>query len=231
MFMMITPPGAPCPLPVFWVFYDGSEEEGRKLAKPILDLGPDHEMGGVSGYAKTTEYPPALRYPGFERYAASSAILHYPLDTGLLTEFFDHFLATVKKFGDETKHSVCMLDLRDYRKMASVPADATAYSNRNDTALFLPEIWWSKPERDAEMRSEVSAVTAWVREKLAEAKVKSIVQDDAQRDVTAIYPNVSSGVEKSKSVFGSNLGRLQQIKKKYDPDLMWDKWYPIEPAA
>ncbi len=35
----------------------------------------------------------------------------------------------------------------------------------------------------------------------------------------------------AKEWYGANYGRLQEIKKKYDPTLIFDKWYPIEPAA
>ena len=30
--------------------------------------------------------------------------------------------------------------------------------------------------------------------------------------------------------FGSNYKRLQEIKKKYDPDLVFNKWFVITPA-
>lgn len=57
------------------------------------------------------------------------------------------------------------------------------------------------------------------------------MQDDGQREVTAIFPNVSSGIEKSMSVYGNNLPKLRELKAKFDPHSMWNKWYPIEPAA
>jgi hypothetical protein len=33
------------------------------------------------------------------------------------------------------------------------------------------------------------------------------------------------------ALFGENYARLQELKKKYDPDLVFFKWNPITPAA
>ena len=36
--------------------------------------------------------------------------------------------------------------------------------------------------------------------------------------------------DRAKKVFGSNYPRLQAIKKKYDPDMVFNRWYPIIPV-
>jgi hypothetical protein len=78
------------------------------------------------------------------------------------------------------------------------------------------------------MRSEVTGITRHVRERVREQKGGNL---NGPRDETAIYPNISAGgEEKAKSVFGPNLPRLQALKKKYDPDFIWNKWFPIVPA-
>jgi len=38
-------------------------------------------------------------------------------------------------------------------------------------------------------------------------------------------------MNKAKILFGDNYPRLQQLKRKYDPDLLFSKWLPIVPAA
>lgn len=230
MLALMAPPGMPMHCPGFMVFYNGPESEARELAKPIYDLEPVHSMGGTVPYSKTTELPAAMRMSGHDRYAASSAYMDWPLDEKLVQLIFERFQAAVAKHGKEVMPSACIMDLRDYRKVASVPVSEMAYASRHDTALIVPDYRWDDPKMDETMREEAREFTAFVREKLQELRVAADVQDDGQRDVTAMYPNVSSGVEKVKSVYGPNLERLQTLKKKYDPDCMWNKWYPITPV-
>lgn len=37
--------------------------------------------------------------------------------------------------------------------------------------------------------------------------------------------------DKARLAFGENYGRLQQLKRKYDPENIFNKWFPIVPAA
>jgi FAD/FMN-containing dehydrogenase len=40
-----------------------------------------------------------------------------------------------------------------------------------------------------------------------------------------------SADERAKLVFAENYPKLQRIKKCYDPDNVFNKWFPITPAA
>ena len=231
MFAYVTPPGAPGLCPAWLAFYNGPENKAKALIEPILSLEPMHAMGGACNYTKTTETPPGMEPPGYDRYAASSAHMDYPLDETLILSICERFQQTVQKYGKTLQPSKCIVDIRNYEKVAAVPSPATAYSGRYNNAWIMPDLQWNDPSLDAKMREEVTAITAFAREKLQEKKIPSEIQNDGQRDVTAIYPNISAGgEEKAKSVFGSNLPKLQALKQKYDPECMWNKWFPITPA-
>ena len=45
--------------------------------------------------------------------------------------------------------------------------------------------------------------------------------------VTGAEPDFS----KAKEYFGDHYERLQRIKRKYDPDVVFNKWFVIQPAA
>ena len=38
------------------------------------------------------------------------------------------------------------------------------------------------------------------------------------------------GKSRVEALFRGNYPRLQQLKKKYDPEMIFNKWFPIEPA-
>jgi FAD/FMN-containing dehydrogenase len=37
-------------------------------------------------------------------------------------------------------------------------------------------------------------------------------------------------LDKAQVIFGQNYPRLQKIKKRYDPENIFNKWFPITPA-
>lgn len=88
---------------------------------------------------------------------------------------------------------------------------------------MIPDLQWDDPALDATMRREVTSITGFIHERMKARKVQS----SEHRDVAAIYPNISAGgEEKAKCVFGPNLPRLQQLKEKYDPNFLWNTWFP-----
>ena len=246
------------------VFYDGPEEEAKRLAQPIYDLEPLNVMGGVQNYTQLTSIYDILRTERFNRTTSSNIHLDYPLNTKIMQGAFDRFLQGVAEgnekgektaVGEEGKeqekefgHSILLLDLRDYTKAAKVPRDATAYSHRWDAALLSVEYRWDNPvlynvARDAarrvttfikdEVRQQQQHVSNGVQE--AELNGKGVpglnkgtkVLHEGRRDFEAVYPNIGNKDDKLESVFGDNLARLRELKRKYDPLVLWDKWYPI----
>jgi len=49
-------------------------------------------------------------------------------------------------------------------------------------------------------------------------------------DHQAVTGEKESVPDKAKLVFAENYPRLQKIKKQYDPNSIFDKWFPITPA-
>lgn len=49
-------------------------------------------------------------------------------------------------------------------------------------------------------------------------------------DAQAVTGEKGSVPDKAKLVFAENYPKLQKIKKQYDPNGIFDKWFPITPA-
>ena len=163
----------------------------------------------------------------FDRWSSTSLHLNYPIDTDVLLAGIEMFLARINHYGDAFKNSSFIVDLRDYRKVASVPTSATAYANRYDAAIVIPGFRWDDPNLDQTAMQETKDIAAFMKKKLKDADKTTRVQHDGGREIESFYPNVSSGTEKIESVYGSNMPRLKELKAKYDPDMMWNKWFPL----
>ena len=49
-------------------------------------------------------------------------------------------------------------------------------------------------------------------------------------DDTSVHKDGVAPAEKIQMLFGKHYPKLQGIKKKYDPDMMFRRWYLITPA-
>lgn len=135
-------------------------------------------------------------------------------------------------------------------KRNQLPNDATAcqrpkYSN----VLFLMRWKENTPEATKWAQECASAVTLPVtdgnEELEGEAKMNGygnygrslvfcffIIAVDGR----LVEPQIDAGIgghvaDKAHALFGSNYPRLQQLKKKYDPEMLFAKWFVIQPAA
>ena len=228
-FALMSKEGSPH-MPSFMAFYDGPEEEAKKLLAPLYDQQPIQTLGGTQPYTQVTGIYEMMRMQGFDRWASSSVHIDYPVNTSIILGAIEKFQDSMKRHGDKFKPSMFMLDLRDYRKVASVPKDTTIYSHRYNAAILATDYRWDDPALDGIARDEAKAISNYVKERAKEEREAAKVKGDGARDVTAVYPNIGGKNEKIESVFGANLPRARELKRKYDPHMLFDKWYPITPA-
>ncbi|KAK6536292.1 hypothetical protein TWF281_000534 [Arthrobotrys megalospora] len=221
-------------IPGFLIWYDGPEEEGKKFIQPLLDLGPIYPGSGaeMKPHTLTTDWKQfeTMFPPQFNRLVGTSTQISYPLSVDILKKTVEKFKEIVATHPENLSVSKLLFDLRDYSKIASIPLDATAYANRRVGCLIGIDLIWDNEELDKEMmqvaKDFMSQVRAWIKE---DNQQKGIAEVGAHVGATTLYALVTDGDEKLVSVFGPNLGKMKELKRKYDPGMMWDKWYPVDP--
>lgn len=212
--------------PFCLVFYDGSEEEARTLVAPLIELGPVHEKFNIVPYSKTTEPSPEMTGSPAQRYSTSNAELTLPIDADILKGLAEELGAFLEKHGAAAASSKAVLEVRSHAKSSSVPVSATALAGRHRALALILEAQYEDSLPDALMRQEVQGMILNVREKV-KAKNEAAHRPDSGVFINA---NISSGTDKVTSMFGENLPKLRELKRKYDPNMVFNKWYPIEPA-
>lgn len=215
-------PGMPAVHPMSLVFYDGPEATARALLAPLYDLGPAMDMSKQQKYAEITMSSPALLGPStHQHYATSSIPLSIPLDVPIVEGMMADLSALFEKYGEAVAPSKVAFEIRSYAVSGSVNPSATALSARSPGMACIVEVQHDGSQPHAEMRREVKAITE---------KAKRALQQKFPETRVASNPNFSTGMEMVAETFGGNIGRLRELKRRFDPEFVFNKWYPIAPA-
>ena len=149
--------------------------------------------------------------------------MFFPIDVDTWLNLVDDFGDFMTKYGDAVGPSKIVMEIRSYAKSSSLPVSAMAFALRRPAAMAALEAQYDSSVDDAVMRQDVITIA----DKVRDANRKNGLYPDG----TAIFnANIATGSEKIADMFGENLPKLRELKKKYDPKFVFNKWYPIAPA-
>ncbi|KAF7967602.1 hypothetical protein HWV62_33689 [Athelia sp. TMB] len=203
------------------VVYNGSEQDGRAAFKSFLDLGPIAD--------ETKEIP-------YEELNA----LHLPCKNAK----FDHGRNTVMKGTRWTKPRVevmskvfnqliklsaekpdvditCLFEYFGLKKANSVSDDATACI-RSPYCNILNIVRWDNNSEDNAAFARGASKTI--------ADLATSENDCAATGYGNYDPEMGTVKDNAEVLFGSNYRKLQALKRKHDPEVVFSKWFAITPA-
>ncbi|KAI0066973.1 hypothetical protein BV25DRAFT_1795862, partial [Artomyces pyxidatus] len=225
----VAPDGNPCT--VLILFWNGSEEEGRLHFKPFFDIGPIKDGCCEMPYEELNGIQNAGLIHG-NNYFMKGIFTSGP-QQGVPQEL----LARIRHLS--AKHDLGLVTFFEYlptRKVLSVPNSATAHIRGSRVSTLVVCTWaHSATDRLPTVRKAVNELVEIIRssEKRLPADTNT-GYGNYIADEPAPGPNRAqeSGSRVGADVlFGENYPRLQQLKKEYDPMMIFARWCPISPAA
>lgn len=237
MCFLAQPPGAPVPMVNVLCYYNGTKEEGETRYAGLLALNPVVNTLNMIPYSLLNSLQnPMATYGG--RKSFKGIFYEPPLDPKFIRNIMTD-LSTKIQEDEDLKASAVILEFFDMRRICEVPATETAFASRNSTQNGIICLRWSDSRKDAANR-------AWAREMQARWKAQlssSSLDTDvpqyinyAEREycllisvLIGLYKTLTivAGDSAVSNIYGVNLGRLQELKAKYDPNNVFHKMHPI----
>ncbi|KAI0046096.1 FAD-binding domain-containing protein [Auriscalpium vulgare] len=220
------PGGQPCIMMV--LFYNGTEEEGREHFKPFFELEYI-----VADMCKAMPYDQvnAIQDPWVPHggnYYLKSVSLPRP-SAKMAVQIRDAVYELAKSNPDI--HITFIFEHWSLVNVLSVPPEATAF-NRARSLSTMMSIKYDNDTPDSLRRvREIADKLTQIAIGDAKANVGYANYNSDAPSHFAANADVVLSEEQTKSLFGSNIARLQDIKKRYDPDMVFAKWFAITPAA
>ncbi len=191
--------------------YDGPAEEGERVVQPLRSFGePLVDFSGRLPYRTIQTLYDGLFPKGRDRCYWKSTYLK-GLDDGLIHEITSRMaqrpsemtFASIWKFGGAVQ---------------GVAADATAFGDRSMPFMLSLDAIWSKPADDG-------ANIGWVR------KFWDDMQGHSTGRLYLNFPGHGEGTNLVRDAFGAETyGRLQKVKRRYDPQNLFRMNQNILPA-
>ncbi|EAU84241.1 FAD binding domain-containing protein [Coprinopsis cinerea okayama7 len=215
-------------MPTFF-FYNGSEEEGRANFKEFFDIGPVVNTTRDMPYEELNTQMDVILCHGkcyyFKGVAQSEP--DYPSTLQILNRG-----AELAKSGEFTPG--ILYEYFPRSKINSVPFDSTPFRRMASGNILVMVLWEDSPEKTARAREVVNDMIdnmIMPRQTLVPEEDKA-GYTNYDLEIAPLPGSVGRDAqyEKARQSFGANLPRLQEIKKKYDPEVFFNRWCPVPPA-
>ncbi|KAF9459412.1 hypothetical protein BDZ94DRAFT_1268376 [Collybia nuda] len=222
-FTTVGPDGNPAV--VLAVFYNGSEAEGREAYKIFYDIGP---------VADTTAEVPYEQVNGLQNERTKHGSCVYLKGLAHRKPHFPSISKVFDKVIDMAKNTqiqaTIIYEYFPLGKIRSIPNGTTAF-RRDPTNAVLISITWEKNlvennEKARAFAHEFAAIISGGQTEVSASEGLGY----SNYDPGAAVGEKDGVPDKAKLVFVENYPKLQQIKKRYDPENMFNKWFPITPA-
>ncbi|KAI4518756.1 FAD-binding domain-containing protein [Schizophyllum commune Loenen D] len=209
------------------IFYDGSRDEAHRHFARFFEIGPTSDSAKEIPYIEANATLNETFKPGACEYQKS---IGHPVPTVSLLE---ELTRMTKLYGAAGGPSPIVM-FNFWPKNRLMEHHVTECAFRHDPypdLAFIASYKSNTPENLATARARVYELHDFVRSFDAMSGMStSALAGYANNDDEAASTELEQRAKRSREAFGDVYPRLQEIKKKYDPDMVFNRWYPIIPA-
>ncbi|KAG8900553.1 hypothetical protein FRC00_012355 [Tulasnella sp. 408] len=219
-------PGTPTLMAMY--FYNGDAADGRKGAKRLHDIGPIAE--------KVMEDLPFVQLNALQNDLLPREGRKYV--KGLTTRFPTSVEAIqavlqaqdeVVKSNPALVHCGVLFDCCPKKAVMAVPLEATAYAGRGTGAEGVIFQFYTDPALDDSVHRQVREWAQILSEKTPVAFKAGKGGESYGVSYTNFDPDAAAS--DAARVFGPNYKRLREVKRKYDPDNIWNRENCVKKAG
>ncbi|UZP35479.1 hypothetical protein NXS19_003295 [Fusarium pseudograminearum] len=206
--------------------FHGPESDAKHYFAGLLQLESVVDNTEMMTTAKTNTLLNMVMDHGIRRLTGSGNVV-MPLDIEPMLQTAQTFWEFCEVHGGMGK-SVIAIEFFPTDKIRESAQDATAYANRGDYYDVLTLFGWEDPDHDGEVRKFNRSICRQVRETNG---YQAGAGGRWSKGPVGVYINVEAGGISPNDAWGANLPRLRALKKKYDPQNVFNKWHSIAEDA
>ncbi|KAG8954896.1 hypothetical protein FRC04_010380 [Tulasnella sp. 424] len=202
---------------------NSAQEEGEALFRRFLDLGPISTTNTQVPWSEVCNLANAMNTLPGGKVTAGAHIDNF--DTLQVQESWNAWF----KITEKAPFSLLVYEFYPNKKAAELPIDSAAFAQRQPFInVFCGALGMDESnESTARARDEVLNLKRVVSASSSDAAQESL----GYLNYGDPFSTQNETDKYTRQIFGSNYSRLQEVKRKYDPDVVFDRWFAIRPAA
>ncbi|GJE88785.1 FAD-binding oxidoreductase [Phanerochaete sordida] len=204
------------------MFYNGAEADGREAFKAFSDLGPVMDLRREMTYEMSNSFMDTSFPAGQCHWSKGVAAVDA---TRIMTRRVFDKIMELSAPGTPMDHVTLTIEYMSQAKVNSVPSAATAFvRNRPGLGNASVQVVW-----DADT-PELTAAARHIADEIARAVQAGELRRGGRCAESEASPERADRFARARALFGANYPRMQRLKRRYDPEIIFDKWFVVEPS-
>ncbi|KAG8954895.1 hypothetical protein FRC04_010379 [Tulasnella sp. 424] len=198
-------------------------EEGEALFRRFLDLGPVNITNAQIPWPEVCNLANAVNAIPRGKVSVGAHIDNF--DAPQVQESWNMWF----KITEKAPFSFVMYEFYPHKRVAEIPIESAAFAQRQPFITVLCAVLGIDESGDFAPRAWDELLN--LKEIVSGSSSKAAQESLGYANYGDPFSTRNETDEYSRNLFGPNYARLQEVKRKYDPDMVFNRWFAIRPAV